>query len=248
MTAAQDIEIRTPHGPMPAYVARPATVPPPWPGVVVIHDFTGMSHDLRAQADWLASEGFFAVAPDLYYWGSRLGCLRTIMRDLGVRRGRSFDDIDAARRWLISHDGCTGMVGVIGFCRAGLRVGARGGPRLRQFQRQLRRLPLRRRAVAAAGVPDRRQLRRRRPVPAGAQGGPAPGPAADRLRGAARRQDLPRRRARLHERPRPRRPDPHAQVPGPHRASSATAPGPVSACVCLVGVCSGCSGCSGFWR
>ena len=71
---------------MPAYCARPTT-PPPWPGVVVIHDFTGMSRDLRTQADWLADEGFLAVAPDLYFWGSRLSCLRTIMRDIGDRRG-----------------------------------------------------------------------------------------------------------------------------------------------------------------
>ena len=112
------VEIRTAHGLMPAYCAAPTTRPP-WPGVVVIHDFTGMSHDLRAQADWLAGVGFLAVAPDLYYWGSRFGCLRTIMRDLGERRGRSFDDIEAARAWLRGHDECTDRIGVIGFCMGG---------------------------------------------------------------------------------------------------------------------------------
>ena len=118
MQGTSDVHIQTEQGIMPAYCAVPTT-PPPWPGVVVIHDFTGMSHDLRAQANWLADEGFLAVAPDLYYWGSRLRCLRTIMRDIGERRGRTFADIDAARRWLSEHDGCTGRIGVIGFCMGG---------------------------------------------------------------------------------------------------------------------------------
>ena len=117
-TANDQVRIPTGHGWMPVYCAVPQTQPP-WPGVVVIHDFTGMSHDLRAQADWLAAEGFLAVAPDLYYWGSRLGCLRTIMRDLGQRRGRSFDDIEAARAWLGRNEDCSGRIGVIGFCMGG---------------------------------------------------------------------------------------------------------------------------------
>jgi carboxymethylenebutenolidase len=118
METRPQIEIETGHGLMPAYTAVPTTAPP-WPGVVVIHDFTGMSQDLRSHADWLAGEGFLPIAPDLYYWGSRLRCLRTIMRDLGPRRGRTFDDIEAARQWLRDHDGCTGVVGVVGFCMGG---------------------------------------------------------------------------------------------------------------------------------
>ena len=122
-----DVTIATPHGEMPSYLAAPSR-PAPWPGVVVIHDFTGMSHDLRNQADWLASEGFLAAAPDLYYWGSRLRCLRTIMRDIGARRGRTFDDIDAARTWLTGQEACT-IVGSYGG-QDGSPLGRRAAVRL----------------------------------------------------------------------------------------------------------------------
>jgi len=37
--------IRTPYGEMPAYVAVPRAAGP-WPGVVVVHDWGGMSRDL----------------------------------------------------------------------------------------------------------------------------------------------------------------------------------------------------------
>jgi carboxymethylenebutenolidase len=113
-----NVMIPTVRGQMNAYLAAPASSKPV-PGVIVLHDVGGMSQDHRNQADWLAEAGFLALAVDLYYMGGMIRCVRAVARDLMARSGPTFEDVEACRRWLIAQPGCSGRVGVIGFCMGG---------------------------------------------------------------------------------------------------------------------------------
>lgn len=120
---SETIGLTRPRGEMPVYVARPARDGPagagPHPGVLVIADAFGLTRDVRDQADWLASLGYLAAAPDLFYAGGRMRCLVSLFRQAATKAGPSFDDLDATRAWLATQPDSTGKVGVIGFCLGG---------------------------------------------------------------------------------------------------------------------------------
>ena len=113
-----DIAIQATMGEIPAYVALPGSGRPE-PGVVLIHAMFGMTQDLRNQVDWMAAQGFVAVAPDLFHGRRMMAGVLGVRRDAIAHEGRTFDEVEAVRGWLVNRTECTGAVGVVGFCMGG---------------------------------------------------------------------------------------------------------------------------------
>jgi carboxymethylenebutenolidase len=108
-----------PRGQIPTFVVTPSG-DGPWPGVVVVHDALGMTHDLRDQARWLAASGYLAAAPNLFHWGGHMRCLFRTVRDLGRgTQGPASGVLSAVQTWLVHLPRSTGRVGIIGFCMGG---------------------------------------------------------------------------------------------------------------------------------
>ncbi|HEX4294354.1 MAG TPA: dienelactone hydrolase family protein [Rhizomicrobium sp.] len=126
MTAKQ-ISISGSDGAFAGYLAAPTSGR--GAGVVVIQEIFGVNQVMRDIADDLASHGYFALVPDLF-WRLEPGVQLTDKTDAEWKRafdlmGR-FDpdkgvaDIQAAIDTLRGRDGCTGKVGAVGYCLGGL--------------------------------------------------------------------------------------------------------------------------------
>jgi carboxymethylenebutenolidase len=100
--------------------------------MVVLHEAFGLNGDIRRHAARFATEGYVALAPDLYSsGGNRALCIVRAMRDLATRtQGGAFANIEATRQALADRADTDGnRVGVVGFCLGGgfaLAFGARG--------------------------------------------------------------------------------------------------------------------------
>jgi carboxymethylenebutenolidase len=123
----RNINVETAEGTFIAYVAQPAVTPAPV--VVVVQEIFGVTAGIRQIADGLASQGFVAVCPDLFWrmqpglqlsehsesdWKKALDFYTRFDVDAGVRDIAA--TIDTARRLPEAAD----KVGVMGFCLGGL--------------------------------------------------------------------------------------------------------------------------------
>lgn len=128
MSQSQSISIPTEGGAFDAYLARPAQADPA-PGVIVIQEIFGVNPDIKGVADWLAGEGYCALALDLF-WRLERNVSITDPGDAELEKAfglmTAFDqqagisDIQTAINFLRADtDICTGKVGTLGFCLGG---------------------------------------------------------------------------------------------------------------------------------
>ena len=119
------VQVQGPDGAFRAYVARPAA--PAKAAVVAIQEIFGVNAVMRGKAEWLAREGFLAIAPDLFW---RLGKDIDITDKTEAEWNQAFDyfkrfDVDAGVRDIqatIDHAKSMGAskVGAVGYCLGGL--------------------------------------------------------------------------------------------------------------------------------
>lgn len=121
------ISVNTPHGSFQAYIARPAVLPAP--AIVVVQEIFGVNADLRDTCDELASQGYLAVSPDLF-WRMEPGVDMSDQSEAEWKRGfalyQAFDydagvaDIAATMQTARSLPGANGKIGLMGYCLGGL--------------------------------------------------------------------------------------------------------------------------------
>ena len=121
------IIIESPDGTFRAYISRPAKLPAP--AVVVLQELFGVNADIRATCDELATQGFIAIAPDLFWrqepgvdldvrseaaWQHGLQLYTAYNRDAGVK------DIMETVRTAVELPESTGTVALLGYCLGAL--------------------------------------------------------------------------------------------------------------------------------
>jgi carboxymethylenebutenolidase len=100
------------------YLARPASGS--GPGVIVIQEWWGLVDHIKVVADRFASEGFVALAPDLYHGESTTSPDDAGRLMMALNIGGATKEILGAVDYLLGPGGASSQtVGVVGFCMGG---------------------------------------------------------------------------------------------------------------------------------
>ena len=113
-----------------AYVALPKNLAEGQrvPAVIVIQEVFGVNEGVRGKCDWLADEGFLAVAPDLFWRQEPNVDLdprieKQLQRGFAMLQGFNIDygvdDLRATLNALTTHHSCNGKIGAVGYCLGG---------------------------------------------------------------------------------------------------------------------------------
>lgn len=108
-------------GEIKALLSKPKSANEKLPGIVVVHENRGLNPYIEDTARRAALAGFITIAPDAL---SPLGGYPgndDEGREMQRKRDRNemLDDFIAAFNYLKNHEGCTGKIGVVGFCFGG---------------------------------------------------------------------------------------------------------------------------------
>jgi carboxymethylenebutenolidase len=104
-----------------AYLAKPEGAGP-FPAVVVIHEILGLNDNIRDITQRFASEGYVALAVDLFAGRNRMVCMFRFMSGMFTNslNHQGIKDLKAALTYLTQHPGVDAQrLGAIGFCMGG---------------------------------------------------------------------------------------------------------------------------------
>lgn len=97
---------------LPAYWAHPSTGGV-FPGIVLVHDWWGLTDVERHLANLFAQSGYYVIAPDLF--GGRIAATPQEALALVEQLGNGYPPVDAALRALETHHRCNRCVAAVGF-------------------------------------------------------------------------------------------------------------------------------------
>ncbi len=113
-----EIEFPASAGTAPGYLAVPASAR--GPATIVLQESAGLDDHIRSVCDGLATEGFFALAPDLYSAQTTTWPSEAEQKMMALSMDRAEQDMRGAAELLASQPGVEGPgVGAVGFCLGG---------------------------------------------------------------------------------------------------------------------------------